>query len=139
VPLARALGHRGASPTLFLPIEVTPDTREESNSILTADDIEQIASYYELSNAEPIEIAPGVVGMTFTDSKHPSFGTATENVWFAYRGSLYEVTASNGSSVEIGSGSGGTNYFFPGKIDDVRVYNRALSATEVKQLYNAGW
>jgi hypothetical protein len=29
-------------------------------------------------------------------------------------------------------------YYFAGKIDDVRVYNRALSATEVKQLYNAG-
>ena len=25
-----------------------------------------------------------------------------------------------------------------GKIDDVRVYNRALSATEIKQLYNLG-
>ena len=25
-----------------------------------------------------------------------------------------------------------------GKLDDVRIYNRALSATEVKQLYNAG-
>lgn len=27
---------------------------------------------------------------------------------------------------------------FPGKIDDVRIYNRALTAGEVKQLYNAG-
>ena len=25
-----------------------------------------------------------------------------------------------------------------GKIDDVRIYNRALSATEVKKLYNLG-
>ncbi len=28
--------------------------------------------------------------------------------------------------------------FFPGQIDDVRIYNRALSATEVAQLYNMG-
>lgn len=30
-----------------------------------------------------------------------------------------------------------TNYF-SGMIDDVRIYNRALSASEIKQLYNAG-
>ncbi len=28
------------------------------------------------------------------------------------------------------------DYYFPGRIDDVRVYNRALSVSEVKQLYN---
>jgi len=28
--------------------------------------------------------------------------------------------------------------YFNGLIDDVRVYNRALSASEVKQLYNMG-
>ncbi len=28
--------------------------------------------------------------------------------------------------------------YFPGQIDDVRLYNRALSASEVKQLYNLG-
>jgi hypothetical protein len=28
--------------------------------------------------------------------------------------------------------------FFTGNLDDVRIYNRALSATEVKQLYNMG-
>ena len=44
----------------------------------------------------------------------------------------------------IGTGGnikiGGDNNFrlFKGKIDDVRVYNRALSATEIKQLYNLG-
>jgi hypothetical protein len=29
-------------------------------------------------------------------------------------------------------------YFFPGKIDDVRLYNRALSASEIKRLYSIG-
>jgi Concanavalin A-like lectin/glucanases superfamily len=28
--------------------------------------------------------------------------------------------------------------WFDGNIDDVRIYNRALTADEVKQLYNAG-
>jgi hypothetical protein len=31
-----------------------------------------------------------------------------------------------------------TDGYFPGSLDDVRIYNRALSATEIKQLYNAG-
>ncbi len=37
----------------------------------------------------------------------------------------------------IGSNASGTG-LFSGMLDDVRIYNRALSATEVKQLYNAG-
>jgi len=30
------------------------------------------------------------------------------------------------------------DYYFNGTVDDVRVYNRALSASEVKQLYLMG-
>ena len=40
-----------------------------------------------------------------------------------------------------GAGIGGktsAGYYFNGNIDDVRIYNRALSATEVLQLYNLG-
>lgn len=32
----------------------------------------------------------------------------------------------------------GGNYWFNGYLDDLRVYNRALSASEIKQLYNTG-
>ncbi len=74
-------------------IVVMPDSREVSNTILTADDIEQLAPYNDLSQAEPIQIAPGVIGTTFTDTKHPAYGSSTEEVWFAYRGNRYEVTA----------------------------------------------
>ena len=42
-----------------------------------------------------------------------------------------------GSSVLIGAHSGGLPGFH-GLIDEVRVYNRSLSATEIQQLYNAG-
>ena len=36
----------------------------------------------------------------------------------------------------IGRFQGG--FFYDGTIDDVRVYNRALSADEIKRLYNIG-
>ena len=40
--------------------------------------------------------------------------------------------------VAIGSESYGGSNFFNGLIDEVRVYNRALSADEIQKLYNAG-
>jgi hypothetical protein len=40
-------------------------------------------------------------------------------------------------SVRIGN-SGAYNEPFPGKLDDARIYNRALTATEVSQLYQLG-
>lgn len=41
----------------------------------------------------------------------------------------------NAQPIVIGDNSWGPN--FPGKIDDVRVYNRALSADEIKRLYQS--
>ena len=38
----------------------------------------------------------------------------------------------------IGIGYGPTSGLFGGSLDDVRIYNRALSASEVQQLYNMG-
>lgn len=46
-------------------------------------------------------------------------------------------TPVTGFGLAIGNDQFGT-YPFPGKIDDVRIYNRALSASEVKQLYDMG-
>jgi len=46
-------------------------------------------------------------------------------------------TVSNAEDVYIGRFDGASGAF-PGLIDDVRIYNRALSASEVKQLYNMG-
>jgi hypothetical protein len=34
-------------------------------------------------------------------------------------------------------GNYGNFYFFPGAIDEIRIYNRALSATEIQEMYNA--
>ena len=44
-------------------------------------------------------------------------------------------TAVNATAVQLGQ-AGAT--FFDGRLDDVRLYNRALTAAEVKQLYNLG-
>ncbi len=58
-----------------------------------------------------------------------------------------ELAASTGVSEDSGSGTGldiGRNYENPvvynhlGKLDDFRIYNRVLSASEIKALYNIG-
>jgi hypothetical protein len=41
-------------------------------------------------------------------------------------------------TVRIGNYYGGGNYYFNGSIDSVRIYNRALSAEEVRYHYNKG-
>jgi len=46
------------------------------------------------------------------------------------------VPFSNPSFTQIGGDSG--RVYFNGKIDDARIYNRALSASEVLQLYKLG-
>lgn len=51
-----------------------------------------------------------------------------------------DTTASDNVDTQTNSklSFGGWNYSWSGKIDEVRIYNRALSADEVKQLYNMG-
>ena len=46
--------------------------------------------------------------------------------------------ANNTGTLSIGTDLDFGGRFFNGTIDDVRIYNRALSAAEVKQLYNQG-
>jgi len=41
-------------------------------------------------------------------------------------------------AVEIGSANGGTVAFFHGMIDEVEIYNRALTQAEIQAIYNAG-
>src|SRR3989344_5393729 len=47
-------------------------------------------------------------------------------------------SSSNAISFNIGSRNDGADTLFDGIVDDVRVYNRALSATEVTRLYQLG-
>jgi hypothetical protein len=52
--------------------------------------------------------------------------------------SLGNISWTGGSKLQIGVHGAVTNTFFNGTIDDVRIYNRALSAQEVAQLYALG-
>jgi len=49
-----------------------------------------------------------------------------------------QLTTAAGIQTYIGNGLGVANPFFNGSIDDVRVYNRALTGDEIKRLYNLG-
>ncbi|MFC1721128.1 LamG domain-containing protein, partial [Patescibacteria group bacterium] len=65
---------------------------------------------------------------------------------FYIDGTLNNTGASSVSSIQssnldgaIGDDPDGTHhYFFDGTLDDVRIYNRALSEDEIRQLYNSG-
>jgi hypothetical protein len=48
------------------------------------------------------------------------------------------LTISNGNNFKIASYDGSTSYRFLGQIDDVRVYNYALTAEQIKQIMNEG-
>ena len=50
-------------------------------------------------------------------------------------GPNYPMTVS--SVAQIANQTGGTGYYFANKIDDLRIYNRGLSATEIQNLYNS--
>lgn len=50
------------------------------------------------------------------------------------------ITDSNGNAInrmQVGSMVGGVQYPFKGLVDDLKIYNRALSASEVLAIYNA--
>ncbi len=48
------------------------------------------------------------------------------------------VLRSSSVGVRIGGNAGGSNAYFSGVIDDVRIYNRALTETEIKTIYMSG-
>jgi len=52
-------------------------------------------------------------------------------VWYGYQ----DLYSQNTNNLHIGNYNGGSNYF-TGKVDDVAIYNKCLSATEVSNLYN---
>jgi hypothetical protein len=79
-----------------------------------------------------------------TGKWHHVVGMRNGSNWRIYVDGVLENSATGGTgtlatpwTLQIGHESGSV-YWFPGTIDDVRIYNRALSAAEVKQLYNAG-
>lgn len=73
--------------------------------------------------------------LTFTVNSASQLATLYVNGTDVSSTSYPGVTISNTSLLLIGL-ERTTNFFFVGNINDVRVYNRALSASEVQQLYN---
>ncbi len=56
----------------------------------------------------------------------------------AANGTSSQVSGSaNSANLYIGTDNGTVQYYFDGAIDDLRIYNRALSETEVKNIYQA--
>jgi hypothetical protein len=51
-----------------------------------------------------------------------------------YTGNMLTLATDNEGNVAIGKDSQYDRWYFAGKIDDVRIYNRGLSATEIMQL-----
>jgi hypothetical protein len=93
---------------------------------------------------------------TFSGGELLSNTVATVNTWYhvvgVYDGSQAKIYI-NGvldnfkdASGNVGDNNGsmyvgwnqGSNWYFNGSIDDVRIYNKALSATEIRQLYKMG-
>jgi hypothetical protein len=55
-----------------------------------------------------------------------------------FRTSKTMTTNATAGTVTIGRNTYGGVEYFPGQLDDIRIYNRALTAGEVRQLYNVG-
>ena len=77
------------------------------------------------------------VGFTFDGTQNPNMRLWIDGVNVA-SGNLWVTNVSmNGSIFNIGfQDYGGGNYYCFGSIDNVRVYNRALSSAEFLNLYN---
>lgn len=71
-----------------------------------------------------------------------SFQSGVANGTFCYIDGVLRLTTTitvtgQGATVQIGEANAGGGQAFAGLIDDARLYNRALSASEVQRLYNA--
>ncbi len=97
----------------------------------------------------------GGVSVTGTTTLQPNIWYHFVNTWDATNGLRIYVNGvlENSTAMAVYSASGGTNSLFlgfnpggcagnlgwlNGSLDEVRIYNRALSASEISQLYNMG-
>ena len=89
-------------------------------------------------------------GSTPTNAWYQIAGTYTSGNYTVYlngvqvlnqttaTGTIVQYTGTGGVGCEIGAIKNTAGRYFIGSIDDVRVYNRVLSPTEIQNLYNAG-
>ncbi len=100
-----------------------------------------------------INVAGGVYRLYIDGDNYQQVGNTNDNNWYhivltsdgttkriycnsIIAGSITAVISSSSYSLVLGRFSNDLNdYYFNGEIDDVMIFNRALSATEVAQLY----
>jgi hypothetical protein len=99
--------------------------------------------YYQLSGgADPIALSTSQLSLNVWHPVAVVYRSSVNSLQIFTDGNLDSTTsnfpspnASTQAHLNIGSDSSGQNYYFHGKIDDIRIYNRALSLVEVQQLY----
>lgn len=100
---------------------------------------------YDASNVHKIMYYTGAnsVNSTYTPPLNTWFhivytSDGSNSKFYINAVSVNEVTFSATQNANLGFtiGSAGSRGFWDGKIDDIRIYNRALSQSEITQLYN---
>jgi hypothetical protein len=74
-------------------IVVTPADKASPDNTFTATDLQREAPYIDPSEAQSVDLASGVTGMTFTVGGPPPAPTSSDVLMFTYRGNLYVLTA----------------------------------------------
>jgi hypothetical protein len=76
-----------------LQIVVTPSELASPDNTFTVADLAREAPDVDPSLAQPVQLASGVTGMTFTQGGPPPAPTSEDVLMFTYRGNLYVLTA----------------------------------------------
>lgn len=99
--------------------------------------------YIQLGEGESVGVyflntQMGYTEIPFNEWNHATFTWDSEEAAFYVNGELVEVISggqpTNGR-VTLGSYGEGFKHFYDGTLDDVRIYNRVLSGSEVEQIY----
>ena len=93
------------------------DPRAYSNTIVPLNVWKNITLTYQLSSQTLKTYIDGVLNSTTTSIPTPN--------------------AANSVAMKIGTDAAGNPYFFHGKIDDISIYNRALTQQEITNLYTS--
>ena len=105
-----------------------------------------------LTNELIIVSDANIAGRSAYTASGGSISAQWHHLLINWSGSVYEIwldgtnvqnattgtpTLINASSIEIGRRSTSPHYYFNGEIDEVAIFNTALSANKIQQIYNA--
>jgi len=106
--------------TLWLSDNGTNQANQQTSSAnLTANQWIHIVAVYNQSSANVVFYINGVVSADNGNS-------------------IYSSIYNSSTHLDIGRKQDSSPEYFPGSLDDVRIYNRALTQAEITQLYNLG-